>query len=79
MLLKDASRTKYERMMSLTITVLEMPTMSIVKSLDTQSDQLERRAPLDRDARSLDTFPGLGTSKETTRDPETQSRNRANA
>ena len=34
MLLKDASRTKYERMMSLAITVLEMPTMSIVKSLE---------------------------------------------
>ena len=33
MLLKDASRTKYERM-SLAITVLEMPTMSIVKSLE---------------------------------------------
>jgi hypothetical protein len=34
MLLKDASRTKHERMMSLAITVLEMPTMSIVKSLE---------------------------------------------
>ena len=33
MLLKDASRTKYERM-SLAITVLEMPTMSIAKSLE---------------------------------------------
>jgi len=33
MLLKDASRTKYESM-SLAITVLEMPTMSIVKSLE---------------------------------------------
>jgi len=33
MLLKHASRTKYERM-SLAITVLEMPTMSIVKSLE---------------------------------------------
>jgi hypothetical protein len=33
MLLKDASRTKYGRM-SLAITVLEMPTMSIVKSLE---------------------------------------------
>ena len=34
MLLKDASRTKHERMMSLAITVLGMPTMSIVKSLE---------------------------------------------
>jgi hypothetical protein len=34
MLLKDASRTKYERLMTLAITVLEMPTMSIVKSLE---------------------------------------------
>src|SRR5260370_37209451 len=34
MLLKNASGTKYERMMSLAITVLEMPTMSIVKSLE---------------------------------------------
>jgi hypothetical protein len=34
MLLKDASRTKHERMMSLAITVLEMPTMSIVKGLE---------------------------------------------
>ena len=33
MLLKDASRTKYERM-SLAITMLEMPTMSIVKSVE---------------------------------------------
>jgi len=33
MLLKHASRTKYERM-SLAINVLEMPTMSIVKSLE---------------------------------------------
>ena len=33
MLLKHASRTKYGRM-SLAITVLEMPTMSIVKSLE---------------------------------------------
>ena len=33
MLLKHASRTKFERM-SLAITVLEMPTMSIVKSLE---------------------------------------------
>src|SRR5438477_2796309 len=33
MLLKHASRTKYERM-SLAITVLEMPTMPIVKSLE---------------------------------------------
>lgn len=30
MLLKNASRTKYERMMGLAITVLEMPTMAIV-------------------------------------------------
>jgi hypothetical protein len=33
MLLKDASRTKYESI-SLAVTVLEMPTMSIVKSLE---------------------------------------------
>jgi hypothetical protein len=30
MLLKDASRTKYERMMGFAVTLLEMPTMSIV-------------------------------------------------
>jgi hypothetical protein len=77
MLLKDASRTKYESV-SLAITVLEMPTVSIVKSLEPLwAIQLERRAPLDRDARSRDTFPRLGPSTETTRDSETRSRNRA--
>src|SRR6266568_8537043 len=30
MLLKNASKTKYERMMGLAVTLLEMPTMSIV-------------------------------------------------
>ncbi len=34
MLLKDASRTKYERMMGFAVTLLEMPTMSIVRSLE---------------------------------------------
>jgi hypothetical protein len=34
MLLKNASRTKYERMIGPAVTLLEMPTMSIVKSLE---------------------------------------------
>lgn len=80
MLLKDASRAKYERMMSLAIAVLGMPTMSIVRSLEPV------RAINWNDARpwivmlgAVIVFLGWDLRKKRREIPETRSRNRATA